>query len=142
MLKKIILPITTIFFLAGIWLGLKCITDYLETGSCHYTQITSDISPLLLYIAFIYFIYIVFFKKISDEDITYIKMVGSCLGIISFLTTLILSNTMVIGRPEFTDIYYLLALSFAFVIGYILPFSEKLIEKISGQEKKIIIDPQ
>lgn len=105
-------------------MSLRYITNCIKEGAPSYSQMTSDVRVLSMIIAIIYFIYLVIFRRTPT-----IKAAFS-MGIIFLLIAIIISNTMVIVRPELTDIYYWINIFQAFAISFILPFSEKKIKEI------------
>ncbi len=126
MLKKIVAVILNILFLAYSWLLLKYISLCLVKGSFNNGWVFGELKSVLLFITIIYVVYLFVFKIIYSRYST--LTAGIVMGLISFLIVFIVTNTAVMVRPKLSNIFYWVSIFTAFIVGFILPFSEKIIK--------------
>jgi hypothetical protein len=137
-----ILVIEASFFLYRIIITvliIMCVPKYASEHNIYLQNIRNDFGVALVglfcLILILYFIYYQVSRiKIHERKIT-LNKIAVIVGIVNFLIIFYLSNTFTMIRPSLSDIgIWMMGYIPAFLMGFILPYSEKILIKWLNQK--------
>jgi len=140
MLKNLIAIILNILLLAFIWLLFKYLYIFIVNNGYkigvfsfyryYHHKINEAIYGFLILLGIAYLFYVCILKLRLKANGLSKRGIAIIIGIVLLLESLLVTNVFGMVRPKFTDANYLLNLFFTFIVGFILPYSEKSIKRI------------
>ncbi len=114
-----------ILLLSAFWILVKLIKS--PDNNTPYYTILPGLSILL---GFTSVVHTVILKPRLNQGKIHLLINGIISGSLIFVIVVILTNVFVVVRPEWSDTGYLLELFFAFITGFILPYSENTLKRL------------